>query len=477
MLISAQVQRLPQTFQPILLDRPSDEPMALTMGITRAIGIDIKEGSLLDLNRFTDALTACAQEGKFFVVLLDNAHLLTDRHLEEVCFLSQMEFPSPGQHLLPIVLAGHRGLDEQLDGHANNCLRQIIDARINLPSLSLAETILYIDHHLKQAGSSFAACFSEDCSNQLFAMTGGMPRLINRMCLQAFERCWQENLSRVTPEILEGKEQAPGPKDHGPAAKTSFRKIVGAMTAVTLTGVVLGAGLAAYTIFTSLAGKMSLTSNAISQTVVSARPNSSQEQAPTAPDSPAPLTAPELADIKAEKQSAGPKLESPVSPEQKVSQELSGAESLPAPQANIRPEKIISSTSTTYRVTAGDKNLYGIVAKHYPFNRKLGFVAIILANSEITNENLVFPGQNLYLPKMNKIGVVTLKDNRYYLLHKRYDDVSKVNKIVSKLKERQIRFFVRATRHPEAGEVYRIFLGGYEREEDLELAVKMAEEK
>ena len=75
---------------------------------------------------------------------------------------------------------------------------------------------------------------------------------------------------------------------------------------------------------------------------------------------------------------------------------------------------------------------------------------------------------------MDNTGVVTLKDNRYYFLYKRYEDVSKVNKTVSNLKERQIRLLVRETRHPDVGEVYRIFLGGYEREEDLKVAVKMA---
>ena len=86
MLISAYMQRLPQTIHPVVVDRPSDKPMALTMGIACTLGIDIKEGSPLDLNLLTDALKAAAQQGKYFVMFLDNAHLLTDRHLEEVCF-------------------------------------------------------------------------------------------------------------------------------------------------------------------------------------------------------------------------------------------------------------------------------------------------------------------------------------------------------------------------------------------------------
>jgi hypothetical protein len=157
------------------------------------------------------------------------------------------------------------------------------------------------------------------------------------------------------------------------------------------------------------------------------------------------------------------------------SQPLNRAEvssGLPADIQTVQAEK---SESATYMVTAADNNLSRIAAKHYPFNRKLGFAAIILANPEITSENLIFPGQNLYLPKMDDIGVIILKDNRYYFLYNRYGDISKMNKAVSNLKERQCRFLVRKTGQPDIGEVYRIFLGGYEKEEDLKVAIKMAE--
>ena len=368
------------------------------------------------------------------------------------------------------MLVGRQGLEEKLDAHANNCLPQLIDARINLPGLTPAETILYIDHHLKQAGSSFEVRFSEDCASQLFDMTGGIPLLINQTCQQAFERCCQENLSHVTPEILEGKGQAPDLQGHGSTTKTSFRKLVGALTAV-----VLVIGLAAYTIYNSLPLKNSMTRNAISETLGLPRLNPSQEHATTSPDSPMPLTPPELKDAKAVRPSATHKLELPVSPEPQAPKELSAAEALPASQANSRPGKMPRSTSISYRVTAGDKNLSGIVTKHYPYNRKLGFTAIILANPEIAVENMIFPGQNLYLPKMDTIGVVTLNDNRHYWLYKRYEDVSKVHKTVSNLKKHQISFLVRETQHPDVGKVYRIFLGGYEIEEDLMLAVKIAE--
>jgi hypothetical protein len=157
------------------------------------------------------------------------------------------------------------------------------------------------------------------------------------------------------------------------------------------------------------------------------------------------------------------------------SQTLNRAEVSSAPPADIQTVQPEKSASAPYRVTAADKNLSSLAAKHYPFNRKLGFVAIILANPEITKENILFPGQDLYLPKMDNTGVIILNDNRYYFLYKRYEDVSKVNKTVSNLKERQCRFLVRETEHPDVGKVYRIFLGGYEKEEDLKEAIKMAD--
>ena len=469
MLTSALVQRLPQTFQPILLDRPSDEPMALMVGITNAIGINLKEGNLLDLNRLTDALNAAAQQGKFFVVLLDNAHLLTDRHLEEVCFLSQMEFPSQGQHLLPIVLVGRRGLDEKLDGHANNCLSQLIDARINVPGLSPAETILYIDHHLQQAGSSFAACFSEDCLSQLFALTGGIPRLINQLCVQAFERCWQGNLSRVTQAMLGEERPAQRQESQDAAPQRSLRKKIGTVTAAALLIVLSG-----YAIYQGFADKTPALRTATKVAPTTTLPGAPSDQA-------VPMALMAGSTSANEPASSGAPIQpAPIVPDlgasrpQDPSQRLSRAEVSSGSQADNQTVQAEKSAFATYRVTAADKNLSTIVAKHYPFSKKLGFAAIILANPGITGENLIFPGQNLYLPKMDNTGVVTLKDNRYYFLYKRYEDVSKVSKTVSNLKERQIRFLVRETRHPDVGEVYRIFLGGYEREEDLKVAVKMA---
>jgi len=155
------------------------------------------------------------------------------------------------------------------------------------------------------------------------------------------------------------------------------------------------------------------------------------------------------------------------------SQQLNKIEVSSSSPADIQTVQAGMPVSATYRVNAAD-NLSRIVTKHYPFNKKLGFAAIFLANPEITNENLIISGQYLFLPKIDDTGII-LKDNYYYFLYKQYEDTSKMNKTVSNLQKRQCRFLVRKTEHLNAGEVYFIFVGGYEKEEELKVALKNAE--
>ena len=119
-----------------------------------------------------------------------------------------------------------------------------------------------------------------------------------------------------------------------------------------------------------------------------------------------------------------------------------------------------------------------VAAKHYSDNKLIGFAAIILANPQITNEDLIYPGEELFLPNVKaKVKIILLNDTQHYLLYKRYSDISAFNKTVSKLKQRHVRFKYRKTHNITAGNIYRIYLGGYEREDDLLNALTVAEKK
>lgn len=472
MLVAALMQRLPQSFHPILIIRPAADPMALMVEIARAMGITIVEENLVNLTPLADAVYAAAREGKFFVVLLDDAHLLTDRHLEEIRLLDQMELH--GQHLLPLVLVGREGLDQKLGGHANQRHRQLIATKLSVSCLTAGETIRYIDHRLRQVGSSFEACFAEDCSDQLFATTGGIPRRINQVCHQALERGRQENQFRVTREMLWGEGPAPRQKTQKPPQERSLSTKIGA-----LAGVALVVSLTGYAILTGLADQTSLPDTYTSVSPLQTLPETPREESSPSLVTAPPHTSQNQAGREPASQPAPPITDLQTSLQPKVPQELAEAMAASGPQTDPQAAETVRSTSAvTYRVTDEDSSLTEIVARYYPFNKKIGFVAIILANPQINQENLIYPGMDLLLPKVNKTdNVIALKDNRHYLLYNRYVDVSIVNKIISMLKERQVRFLLRETRHPDAGQVYRIFLGGYEREEDLKQALMVVEGK
>jgi general secretion pathway protein A len=471
MLIAALGQRLPQSIHPIVITRLANEPCALIVNIARALNIDILEENLVDFALLADAVRTAAKQGKFFVVIIDDAQLLTDRHLDEIWILYQMEHH--GQNLLPIVLVSSEELERKLGGHPNQHLRQLIHARFSIADLTPEETIDYIDHRLGQVGSSFKECIVFDCSDQIFTITGGCPRRINQVCHQALERCVKENLSRVTRNMLWEIEPEHPQKTHDFPKKRGLSKKVGAMVVA-----VLVMALAIYAMHKGRGIKAPLPGTDISLT-----PSKSIPLAPTAQIPSTPMTAARAEDqdqigARAVGQStlSPPNLQISQKPE--AFQPLQEAGAAPGPQPDNKAPEVNPSTPTTYRVTPEDVNLTKIVAKHYPGHKTFGFVAIILANPQITDEGSIFPGQELFLPKINQNGkVIMLNDRQNYLLYNRYSDIYAFNKTISQLHQRQVRFQSRKTHNNDAGNIYRIFLGGYEREDELMNALAVAERR
>lgn len=469
LLVSELVKRLPQDISPIIITRPATEPAALMVNIARAMNINILDENLVDFTPLADAIHLSARQGKFFVVIIDDAQLLTDRRLDEIWILSQMELH--GRHLLPIVLLGRQEIDRKFDGHANQHLRQFIHTKLRLHSLTPGETIDYINHRLGKVGSSFEKCFADDCSDQLFAKTDGCPGRINQVCRQALERCMQERLPRVTGRILREMEPEHPQETQGLRKSRGLSTKAGAVVAAALM-----MALAIYGIRNGLAVKSPLPATDIVATPSKDIPAASTAPAPVAPVTPALTTEPEKTGPNA---ADHPSL-SPLSPRPSKKSEapppLREAGAAPAPQPDNPAIEPGTPTSTTYRVASEDLNLTKIAAKHYTDNKAIGFIAIILANPQITNEDTILLGQELLLPKVNQDNkVIILNDNRYYLLYNCYSDSNFVKKVLSKLSERKVRFQVRETHNIDAMNIYRIFLGGYEREDDLMEALEVAE--
>src|SRR5690348_135830 len=86
------------------------------------------------------------------VLIIDEAHALSDDLLEEVRLLSNLE--TTDTKLLQIVLVGQPELDTKLDSHQLRQLKQRVALRAQLRHLDLDETREYITQRMHLAGAS-----------------------------------------------------------------------------------------------------------------------------------------------------------------------------------------------------------------------------------------------------------------------------------------------------------------------------------
>ena len=474
-LVQTLLPRLPSSFQPLIISHPETEPLAITVRIAQALDITFKQSNLVNLTQVAEAVQDAARQEKYFFLVLDDAHILTDQHLEEIYVLSQMEHQ--GRQLMPIMLAGRKGLVQKLAGQTNQRLQKLIRHQFALTSLTFEETPQYIDHRLQQVGSSFKACFADGCSGQLFSRTGGIPRQINQVCDQALNRAWQEGQSRVTRDLIGGEASAPLYRPLVPQPQYSSLTKVGALAAA-----ILLSGLIGYVIYNNFYGMPLQTFPPVAdkavppaEKVAVPRP----EPSPVTPET-GTLVRPEV-QPKDQTEAVTVTPQEIPSPEPQVSQEPASSQVSPLTESTMVPPQETPAAETeanrpvTHRVEPADGGLLKIVAGYYPDDQEIGYGAVILANPEIKNEDILYPGQKLSLPKIDNHTMITLNNDQHYYLYKRYYSSAQVEEITAKLKEHDIHFLVRKTWLPDAGSIYRIFLGGYDDKAKLKEAMVMAE--
>ena len=155
---------------------------------------------LLDLGRF---LLSRDSKRLTTVLIIDEAHHLSDDLLEEVRLLSNLE--TTDDKLLQIVLVGQPELDDKLDSHGLRQLKQRVALRAQLGSLALEETREYITKRMQIAGTggNREPIFSEESVAAVYLFSQGLPRLVNTLCENALIAAYAKESPVVTPEMIE----------------------------------------------------------------------------------------------------------------------------------------------------------------------------------------------------------------------------------------------------------------------------------
>jgi MSHA biogenesis protein MshM len=143
---------------------------------------NIKEHCEL-LKVINEKLLNICQSGKKVVIVIDEAQVISDKGLEGLRLLSNLETES--KKLLHIVLFGQPELDKKLAKKVLRQLKQRILFSYRLRSITNKELPSYVYHRLAKAGNKYTDIFSRQAM-QLLANAGqGIPRLINILCHKA----------------------------------------------------------------------------------------------------------------------------------------------------------------------------------------------------------------------------------------------------------------------------------------------------
>lgn len=115
------------------------------------------------------------------VIIFDEAHLLKIENFYELQIITNFNMDSTDPALF--ILTGQSHLRERLLIPVLQPFNQRISLKYHLPTLTKEETAAYIQHHLALAGLK-NPLFNPNALNALHQNSGGIPRIINSLCIK-----------------------------------------------------------------------------------------------------------------------------------------------------------------------------------------------------------------------------------------------------------------------------------------------------
>jgi general secretion pathway protein A len=147
-----------------------------------------------------DFLRALEPLDAFAVLLLDEAQNLPSTLLEEIRILSDLEGT---RKLLQVVLIGQPELSEALRQPHMRQMRQRVTTHCELLPLSRQGVYGYVAHRLAVAGATADRLqFTGDALDLVFEATGGVPRVINRLCDRTLQRGHEMRTKSIGPDVV-----------------------------------------------------------------------------------------------------------------------------------------------------------------------------------------------------------------------------------------------------------------------------------
>ena len=155
------------------------------------------------LQQFDQFLGELQQANDGAVMIIDEAHSLPQATMEQIVEIASLE--SNRHKVLQFLLAGQPAVG----GGAT--LPRLVDDRLavraRLLPLERDECERYVHHRLTIAGGA-AVTFSAPSIEVLYALSGGVPRLVNLLCERALQEAASASSNRIEPAMIDSAASA-----------------------------------------------------------------------------------------------------------------------------------------------------------------------------------------------------------------------------------------------------------------------------
>jgi type II secretory pathway predicted ATPase ExeA len=169
-------------YAPIYLCKAGLKPRDFYGAMLSHIGVEPCYNVGKARQQWEEAMQARTAQGeRMLVVVIDEAHEMSDAMLSELRFVMNHNMDSSS--LFPLILVGQPELRKTLRLKKYEATVQRIGLQYHLTAMSKEETYGYIRHHMKVAQLE-TPLFAEGAMQRVDAASQGLPRVTNQICTQ-----------------------------------------------------------------------------------------------------------------------------------------------------------------------------------------------------------------------------------------------------------------------------------------------------
>jgi general secretion pathway protein A len=202
-IVRSLLAQAPKTAEIALILNPKMTAPEFLLTICEELGIGVPDYATESLKDLVDILNQyllrAHAAGRRVVLVVDEAQNLAPDVLEQVRLLTNLETNT--QKLLQIILIGQPELRELLARNELRQLAQRITGRYHLAPLSSEETTAYVRHRVRVAGAT-ADIFNRFALEEIYRLSGGVPRVINVICDRALLGGYSLDRHRITGPLV-----------------------------------------------------------------------------------------------------------------------------------------------------------------------------------------------------------------------------------------------------------------------------------